>query len=42
MAPVPPAHKTSVTVVKNVITGEGPIGYIAQNGIVVRSGASAM
>ena len=26
---------------KNVITGEGHIGYIAQNGIVIRNGASA-
>ena len=34
--------KTSVTVLKNVITGEGRIDYIAQNGIVVRGGASAM
>jgi hypothetical protein len=33
--------KTSVTVQKNVVTGEGPIAYIAQNGIVIRSGASA-
>ncbi len=34
--------KTSVTVVNNVVTGEGPIDYIAQNGIVVRDGASAI
>ncbi len=34
-------HKTSATVVKNVITGQGPIDYIAQNGIVIRNGASA-
>jgi len=33
--------KTSATVKNNVVTGQGPIGYIAQNGIVIRSGASA-
>ncbi len=37
----PSSAKTSATVVKNVITGQGPIDYIAQNGIVIRSGASA-
>jgi hypothetical protein len=33
--------KTSATVRNNVITGEGHIDYIAQNGIVVRDGATA-
>ncbi len=33
--------KTSATVQKNVVTGEGPIDYIAQNGIVIRNGANA-
>ena len=33
--------KTSVKVLNNVVTGEGPIDYIAQNGIVIRSGAIA-
>ena len=33
--------KTSATVANNVVTGEGHIDYIAQNGIVIRSGASA-
>ena len=37
----PSTARTSATVVKNVITGEGHISYIAQNGIVVRNGASA-
>jgi hypothetical protein len=32
---------TSATVEKNVVTGEGQIDYIAQNGIVIRSGATA-
>ena len=32
---------TSATVQKNVVTGQGPIDYIAQNGIVIRNGASA-
>ena len=35
------ADKTSATVQKNVVTGEGHIDYIAQNGIVIRNGASA-
>jgi hypothetical protein len=34
--------KTSATVQKNVVTGEGHIDYIAQNGIVIRNGASAI
>ena len=34
-------RKTSATVQKNIITGKGYIGYIAQNGIVIRDGASA-
>ncbi len=33
--------KTSATVQKNIVTGEDPISYIAQNGIVIRDGASA-
>jgi hypothetical protein len=33
--------KTSATVLKNVVTGVGHIDYIAQNGIVIRNGASA-
>ncbi len=33
--------KTSATVPKNVITGAGHIDYIAQNGIVIRNGATA-
>ena len=33
--------KTSATVQKNLVTGAGPIDYIAQNGIVIRSGANA-
>ena len=37
----PSTARTTATVVKNVITGEGRIDYIAQNGIVIRSGASA-
>ncbi len=37
----PSSAKTSATVVKNVVSGNGHIGYIAQNGIVIRSGASA-
>ena len=37
----PSSVKTSATVQKNVVTGEGHIGYIAQNGIVIRNGASA-
>ena len=37
----PSSAKTSATVQKNVVTGEGPIAYIAQNGIVIRNGASA-
>ena len=35
------SRKTSATVKNNVVTGEGPIDYIAQNGIVIRNGASA-
>ena len=37
----PTSAKTSATIVNNVITGQGPIDYIAQNGIVIRSGATA-
>ena len=33
--------KTSATVSSNTVTGEGPIGYIAQNGIQISNGASA-
>jgi len=33
--------KTSATVKNNVVSGEGRIGYIAQNGIVIRSDAGA-
>jgi Right handed beta helix region len=32
----------SLTVQNNTVTGQGPIGYIAQNGIEVASGASAL
>jgi hypothetical protein len=32
---------TSATVQKNVVTGEGHIDYIAQNGIVIRNGVKA-
>ena len=28
-------------VLNNVVTGEGPIAYIAQNGILIRDGANA-
>ncbi len=35
------SRKTSATVKNNVVTGEGPIDYIAQNGIVIRNGANA-
>ena len=37
----PSSVQTSATVQKNVVTGEGRINYIAQNGIVIRNGASA-
>ncbi len=40
-ASAPSSDKTSATVVKNVITGQGHIDYIAQNGIVIRNGATA-
>ena len=40
-ASAPSSAKTSATVANNVVTGEGHIGYIAQNGIVIRSGATA-
>ena len=33
--------QTSATVQKNVVTGAGSIDWIAQNGIVIRDGASA-
>jgi hypothetical protein len=33
--------KTSVSVLNNVVIGEGPISYIAQNGIQISYGASA-
>ena len=37
----PSGDTTSATVRNNVITGEGHIAYIAQNGIVIRDGANA-
>jgi hypothetical protein len=37
----PSTGKTSATVQKNVVTGEGHISYIAQNGIQISYGASA-
>jgi hypothetical protein len=37
----PTSFQTSATVKNNVVTGEGAIAYIAQNGIVIRNGASA-
>ena len=37
----PPATKTSATIANNVITGQGHIDYIAQNGIVILGNASA-
>jgi hypothetical protein len=37
----PSSIQTSATVQKNVVTGEGAIDYIAQNGIVIRNGAIA-
>jgi hypothetical protein len=40
-ASAPSSSTTSATIVNNVITGEGHIDYIAQNGIVIRSGATA-
>lgn len=40
-ASAPSSSTTSATVVNNVITGQGPIDYIAQNGIVIRNGATA-
>ena len=36
------AVKTSATVANNVVTGNGPIDYIAQNGIQVSFGANAV
>ena len=38
----PSANSTYTTVQKNVVTGEGHIDYIAQNGIVIWNGASAL
>jgi hypothetical protein len=38
----PSTVATSVTVMNNVITGEGHIDFIAQNGVVVRNGANAV
>lgn len=38
----PAARKTSATIAANDIAGEGAIDYIAQNGIVVRDGATAL
>ena len=35
------ATRTSATIANNVITGQGPIDYIAQNGIVILGNASA-
>ena len=40
-ASAPSSVKTSATVQKNIVTGQGHIDYIAQNGIVIRDGASA-
>ena len=40
-ASAPSTNKTTATVQKNIVTGEGHIDYIAQNGIVIRDGASA-
>lgn len=34
--------RASVTVQDNTVTGQGPVGYIAQNGIEVAAGASAL
>jgi Right handed beta helix region len=36
-----PGPRTSATVASNVITGQGPIDYIAQNGIVILGNATA-
>ena len=41
MPALPPATKTSATIANNVITGQGHIDYIAQNGIVILGNASA-
>ena len=38
----PSSDTTSATVKNNVVTGEGHIDYIAQNGIVIRDGANAI
>ena len=40
-ASAPSSDKTSATIANNVVTGRGHIDYIAQNGIVIRGGASA-
>ena len=40
-ASAPSSDKTSVTVVNNVVTGQGHIDYIAQNGIVIMGTARA-
>ena len=40
-ASAPSSHKTSATIANNVITGQGPIDYIAQNGIVILGNATA-
>ena len=40
-ASAPSADMTSATIVNNVVTGQGHIDYIAQNGIVVLGNASA-
>ena len=37
----PASPKTSASVSNNTVTGEGPIDYIAQNGIVISYGANA-
>ena len=36
-----PAPTTSASVSNNIVTGAGPTDVIAQNGIVIRSGANA-
>ena len=40
-ASAPSSTKTSATIANNVITGRGPIDYIAQNGIVILGNATA-
>ena len=40
-ASAPSSDKSSATIANNVVTGRGHIDDIAQNGIVIRNGASA-